>query len=53
MVTRRRGAGISPGGVLLLVSVLLFLLTAFGVSLGEVNIGALGLAAFAGSFIFR
>jgi hypothetical protein len=52
MVTRRRG-GISPKGVLLLVSVLCFLLAAFGVSLGDVDLLALGLAAFAASFIFR
>jgi hypothetical protein len=52
MVTRRRG-GIAPGGVLLLVAVVCFVLAAFGVSLGEVDIVALGLAAFAGSFIFR
>jgi hypothetical protein len=52
MVTRRR-SGISPKGVLLLASVLLFLLAAFGVSLGEVDLLALGLAAFAASFIFR
>lgn len=49
---RRRG-GIAPGGVLLLVAIVCFVLAAFGVSLGEVDIVALGLAAFAGSFIFR
>jgi hypothetical protein len=52
MIGRRRG-GISPGGVLLLLSVLCFLLVAFGVSLEALNLVALGLAAFAGSFIFR
>jgi hypothetical protein len=52
MIGRRRG-GLSPRGVLLLIAVLCFLLVGFGVSLGEVDLVALGLAAFAGSFIFR
>jgi hypothetical protein len=52
MIGRRRG-GVSPGGVLLLIAVLCFLLVAFGVSLGALNLTGLGLAAFAASFIFR
>jgi hypothetical protein len=52
MVGRRRG-GVSPAGVLLLIAVVCFLLAAFGVSLEALNLVSLGLAAFAGSFIFR
>jgi hypothetical protein len=49
---RRRG-GVAPGGVLLLVAVVCFLLAGFGVALGSVSLIGLGLAAFAASFIFR
>jgi hypothetical protein len=42
----------SPGSILLLVAVVLFVLSAFGVSLGTVGLVPLGLAAFAASFIF-
>jgi hypothetical protein len=42
---------ISPGGILPLVAVVLFVLAAFGVSLGTVGLVPLGLAAFAASFI--
>ena len=41
----------SPGAILLLVAVVLFVLAAFGVSLGEVGLVPLGLAAFAASFM--
>jgi len=41
----------SPGGILLLVAVVLFLLAAFGVALGDVGLLPLGLAAFAASFV--
>ena len=37
--------------LLLLLAVLLFVLAAIGVSLGEINITALGLALFAAAFI--
>jgi hypothetical protein len=48
----RRGR-LVPSAVLLLIAVVCFLLAAFGVSLGEVSLLALGLAAFAGSFLIR
>jgi len=41
----------SPGSILLLVAVVLFVLAAFGVSLGTVGLVPLGLAAFAASFM--
>lgn len=41
----------SPGSILLLVAVVLFVLAAFGVSLGTVGLMPLGLAAFAASFM--
>jgi hypothetical protein len=40
-----------PGAILLLVAVVLFLLAAFDVSLGTLDLVTLGLAAFAGSFL--
>ena len=40
-----------PGAILLLIAVVLFLLAAFDVSLGSLNLVTLGLAAFAGSFL--
>lgn len=40
-----------PGAILLLVAVVLFLLAAFDVKLGTLNLMMLGLAAFAGSFL--
>ena len=47
----------SPGSILLIVAVVCFLLVAFGVSLGTVNLIGIGLAAFAvpllGRFILR
>ena len=41
----------SPAAILLLIAVVLFLLAAFSVDLGKVNLVTLGLAAFAGSFL--
>ena len=40
------------GGILLAIAVILFLLAAFGVGLGNVGLVALGLAFFAGAFLF-
>jgi len=40
-----------PGAIVLLVAVVLFLLAAFEVKLGTLNLVNLGLAAFAGSFL--
>lgn len=42
----------SPGSILLIVAVVCFLLVAFGVSLGTVNLIGIGLAAFAAAFLF-
>ena len=52
MVTRR-GVAMTPSTILLIVAVVAFVLAAFGVSLGEVGLVELGLAAFAAAFIFR
>jgi hypothetical protein len=41
----------SPGTILLLIAVVLFLLAAFKVDLGTLDLVTLGLAAFAGSFL--
>lgn len=41
----------SAGSILLIVAVILFLLSTFGIPLGEINLVSLGLAAFAGSFL--
>ena len=40
-----------PGALLLLVAVVLFLLAAFSINLGSLDLVTLGLAAFAGSFL--
>jgi hypothetical protein len=40
-----------PGAILLLIAVVLFLLAAFEVDLGKLNLVTLGLAAFAASFL--
>jgi hypothetical protein len=40
-----------PGAILLVIAVVLFLLAAFKVSLGELDLVTLGFAAFAGSFL--
>jgi hypothetical protein len=37
--------------ILLLVAVVLFVLTAVGISLGDISLEALGLAFFAGAFL--
>jgi len=42
----------SPGSILLIVAVVCFLLVAFGVSLGTVNLLGIGFAAFAAAFLF-
>ena len=42
-----------PSSILLIVAVACFLLAAFGVSLGEVDLTNLGLAAFAGAVLLR
>lgn len=41
----------TPGAILLIVAVIFFLLSAFGVALGGLNLVSLGLAAFAAAFI--
>jgi hypothetical protein len=41
----------SPATILLLIAVILFLLAAFKVDLGTLDLVTLGLAAFAGSFL--
>lgn len=40
-----------PGAILLAIAVILFLLAAFSVDLGTLDLVTLGLAAFAGSFL--
>lgn len=40
-----------PSAILLLIAVVLFLLAAFEVDLGKLNLVTLGFAAFAGSFL--
>ena len=51
-MARRSGGGVGPSTLLLIGAVVCFVLVAFGVSVGEVNLGGLGLALFAASFIF-
>ena len=43
----------SPGGLLLIAAVVLFVLAAFNVALGTVALLPLGLAAFAAAFVFK
>jgi hypothetical protein len=43
----------SPSGLLLIAAVVLFLLAAFGVSLGSIGLVPLGLAAFAGASVLK
>ena len=43
----------TPGVILLVVAVVLFLLAAFGIGLGGLDLVTLGLAAFAASFQSR
>jgi hypothetical protein len=40
-----------PGAILLLVAVVLFLLAAFDVAVGSLDLVTLGFATFAGSFL--
>lgn len=42
---------LTPRTILLLIAVVLFLLAAFGIALGTLNLMLLGLAAFAGAFL--
>lgn len=41
----------TPGVILLIAAVVLFLLAAFGIGLGGLDLVTLGLAAFAASFL--
>jgi hypothetical protein len=43
----------TPSAILLIVAVVCFLLAAFGVGLGEVDLPNLGLAAFAAAVFLR
>jgi len=43
----------SPTGILLIVAVVLFVLAAIGLSLGDTALVPLGLAAFAAAFLFK
>ena len=42
---------LTPRSILLLVAVILFLIGAFGISLGAIGVTSLGLAAFAAAFL--
>jgi len=44
---------LKPSSILLLIAVVLFLLAAFSVDLGTLNLVTLGFAAFAGSFLIE
>ena len=44
---------LTPSGILLIVAVACFLLAAFGVGLGEVDLTNLGLASFAAAVLLR
>jgi len=44
---------LKPGAILLLIAVVLFLLAAFAVELGTLDLVTLGLAAFAASFLIE
>lgn len=50
---RRITVSMKPSALLLLVAVVLFLLAAFSVDLGSLDLLMLGLAAFAGSFLLE
>ena len=43
----------SPTGILLLVAIVLFVLAAIGVNVGDIALLPLGLAAFAAAFLFK
>jgi hypothetical protein len=44
---------LKPSAILLLIAVVLFLLAAFSVDLGTLDLVTLGFAAFAGSFLIE
>jgi len=48
---REVSVSLTPRTILLLVAVILFLLAAFGIALGTLNLVTLGLAAFAAAFL--
>ena len=50
-MTRMRVGNFGLRSILLIVAVVLFVLAALGVGLGEISVIALGLAAFAGAFL--
>ena len=52
-MARRGGSALGPRIILLILAVVCFAIVAFGIDLdlGGVNLGALGLALFAASFI--
>lgn len=43
----------SPTGILLIVAIVLFVLAAVGINLGDLSLLPLGLAAFAAAFLFK
>ena len=51
-MSRRASSSAGPRILLLLVAVVCFLLSAFGVDIDAVNIVLVGFAAFAASFLF-
>lgn len=51
-MSRRAGGGVGPGTLLLIIAVICFVLLAAGIDVGSLNLAAIGLAAFAASFIF-
>jgi hypothetical protein len=44
---------LKPSSILLLIAVVLFLLAAFSINLGTLDLVTLGFAAFAGSFLIE
>jgi hypothetical protein len=51
-MSRRAGGGVGPGTLLLILAVICFVMVAAGIDIGKLNLAAIGLALFAGSFIF-
>jgi len=43
----------SPAGILLIAAVVLFVLAAIGINVGDIALVPLGLAAFAAAFLFK
>jgi hypothetical protein len=41
----------TPGLILLIIAIVLFLVAALGIAVADLNLVALGLAAFAGAFV--